>query len=367
MAGVYTYWLYDLVSGKEIDAFPLKNVTFSTRLNDVGHLTAMLPLRDPGVQELQPKANLQLSRTALYIDRDGTLVWGGIVWTRRYSSKDETVQIAGADFLTYLQHRHLTAKKVYTAQSPQAVAQDLIAWSKLAGGGDIDLRVATVGASPQVVTQTWQPWDFKGLAEALHDLASTAPGFDMAVDVAWVQGVPTKTLTLSYPRRGRTAPSTGLVWEYPAGNIDSYEWAEDGTLMAGTVYEVGAGSCAAMLVATGSTPSLIDAGYPLLEAVQPRKDVSDPTRLAAHATADAAAFAAPVALQEVTIRAGMTPVLGSYTPGDDARFRITDPWFPQPAAGGAGFDGYLRLLQIEVTPQDAEGERVVLATGPVPA
>jgi hypothetical protein len=179
--------------------------------------------------------------------------------------------------------------------------------------------------------------------------------------------VPTKTLTLSYPRRGRIAPATGLVWEYPAGNVSDYIWPEDGTLMATTVYEVGAGQGASMLLTSASTPSLIDAGYPVLEAVQQHKDVSAPATLAGYARADAAAFASPVALPVFTVRGDRDPILGSYTVGDDARFRLTDSWNPAPATGGAGFDGYLRITQIDVAPQDTQGEIVTLTTGAVPA
>lgn len=365
MSGIYTYWLYDLVSNQPITQLPLKQVQLSTKLNDVGMFTATLAMNDPGVQLLQPKAALQLARTALFVDRDGTLIWGGLVWTRRYVSADRTLQIAGNDFLTYFQHRFLTTTKTYSAQSPQAIAQDLVTWSALTGGGNIGIQINVEGSSPQQVTQTWNPWDLKGISEALTSLSSTAPGFDMAVDVAWSGGAPQKTLTLSYPRRGRTAPNTGLLWEYPNGNVANYEWAEDGTLVAGTVYEVGAGQGASMLLTAGSTPALIDAGYPLLEAVQQHKDVTDSGTLAAFASADATAFAAPVANPVFYVRADKDPVLGAYEIGDDARFRLTDSWFPQPAGGGAGFDGYLRLVQIDVAPQDTQGEQVTLTAGPV--
>jgi hypothetical protein len=211
----------------------------------------------------------------------------------------------------------------------------------------------------------WDPWDLKVIGEAIADLAASAVGFEWGIDVAWSSGVPAITLTLSYPRRGRRAPDTGLVWEYPPGNVDNYELSEDATEMVVTAYEAGSGSGPTMALTNASTPGLLDDGYPLLEAVFAHKDQDNLDTLGQFARADASAHAGPTAFMTLSVRAELDPVLGAYTTGDDCRVRITDQRFPAPADGSVGLDTYYRIQEIAVTPQDDQEESVALTLGPV--
>lgn len=362
---VYTYWLYDLLTNTPITELRMSAVTFSTVLNDIGAFQGTIDLADPNVQRASPITATQPARTALYVDRDGVIVWGGIIWTRLYQSTDRTLQIGGNDFLSLWQHRFLTTTKQYTNQDPISIASDLASFTKLAAGGDVGITVNVMGGSGVLVSQTWNSWDLKGIEDAIRDLSQSNFGFDYAIDCSWSGGVPTKTLNLTYPRRGRPFSISGLVWEYP-GNIANYQYPEDATQMATTVYDVGAGSGATMLLSPMSTPSQIDIGYPLLETTLQYKDVTSATVLAGRATADAVAYSAPVTLPTLQVRSDRDPVLGAYETGDDCRVRLTDSRFPQPSTGGAGLDTYFRITQIDVTPQDTGPEIVQLTLGPPP-
>jgi hypothetical protein len=361
---VYTYYLFDLVSGAQLGTLPLKQVTFASRLNQIGDFSAVLELADPAVQAAAPIDLTNLGRTAIYVDRDGALVWGGILWTRNYRSLDRTLSIAGQDFTSYFFRRVLYAARSYVAVDPLTAAQDLIAYAQSAQG-NIGVAVSAPASSGAVVTQAWNPWDLKEIASAIQDLSASATGFDYGVDVTWAAGVPAITLTLSFPRRGRAAPNSGLVWEYP-GNIVDYEWPEDGTRIATNIYEVGSGQGATMLLATSANPALLDSGYPVLDWVGQHKDVTDPTVLANFAIADALAHAGPLTLPVLNVRANLDPKLGDYGTGDDARLRLTDARFPAPTAGGSGTDTYWRIYTIEVTPQDTGPEDVKITFGSPP-
>lgn len=364
VAGVYTYYFYDIASNTLQGVLPLKQVSFNAKLKDAGELTAVIEMGDPGVQAIGPVALTQTARTSVFVDRDGALLWGGPIWKTNYRSVDQTMSIDAEDFSTYLSRRVLAVTKSYASTDPLAISQDLLTYTASLAGGDIGLQVVVVGSGAVAVSQTWSTWDLKVILEAINDLASSSPGFEWSVDVSWGGGQPVLTLTLAYPRIGRTAPDSGLVWEYPPGNIDSYEWPEDGTEVAVTAYAVGSGEGASMLLAAASTPSMLDDGYPLLEAVYSHKDVTDPTTLSLYAQADAAAHSAPSVLPVLYVRADMDPVLGGYGKGDDCRVRITDPRFPAVAGGAPGLDAYYRIQEVEVTPQDDQFEAVKLTLGP---
>ena len=153
------------------------------------------------------------------------------------------------------------------------------------------------------------------------------------------------------------------MFEYP-GNISHYLWTDDATLQADRLYETGAGNGATMLISQQAAPEQIAAGVPLLEQVIPQTSISDQAELDATATSDIRVFANPVAILEAWIRADLDPVLGSYTLGDDARFRITDDWFTS-TGGLPGVDTFRRLVGIDVTPPGANSDEVVkLTLGP---
>src|SRR3954462_6964694 len=97
---VYTYYAADLMTGQLLDEIPLSDVSFTLPINDAGTLSATVPLYSrSGLAQ-----TLATARTALYVDRDGVLVWGGVLWTRRYDAKDTSLQLDALDFLSYLDH-----------------------------------------------------------------------------------------------------------------------------------------------------------------------------------------------------------------------------------------------------------------------
>ncbi len=359
----YTYLFMDILTQQINAELPCERATMSTALNSAGRFTGYVPLQDPNVQRMDPINTTEPGRTAVLVDRDGTLIWGGPLWTRKWDTTQQLLELGASDFLSYFQHRYLSADRVYTSVDQLAIVRDLVAFAQGISGGNIHVNVSS-NSSGILRSQTWYGYELQEIAKAIQDLAALEQGFDFAFDIQYVGGVPTITLNLSYPRRGRTADVTGWMWEYP-GNVANYIWPEDGSLLASTSWAVGSGSGTSMIFTSASSPALTGAGWPAIEQVISYKDVTDASVLASHAAADVAAASNPVTLPQLTVRADIDPILGSYIVGDDARVRITDARFPAAASGGAGIDTTLRIHQIDVTPpSDQSPEQAVLTMGP---
>lgn len=385
----YTILAADLRTNAILAELPLTQASFVTRLNDVGDLRGSILLTDPTANVVANylQSATQPSRTAVYVDRDGALVWGGILWTGRYTASTGMLDLQGQDFLSYFAHRLLLVDKTYTNQDQIAIFTDLFNYAKGLIGGDIGLVLGGSASSAVLRTLAYNAYDLKVLGDAFRELSAMDQGFDYAVDLSYVAGVPTKTLNLSYPRRGAVAGVSGWLFEFEAagwyhtaagasaplisGNVYDYTWPVDGTLQAVAVYDTGAGSGRTMLQASFSTPALIDAGYPLLESTFGYKDVTDPQRLAALAKADGKALANPIALPQLFVRADLDPVLGSYTIGDDCRVRILDHRFNSGVDAvnnpvGPGLDAFYRIIEIDVKAGFDQPEEVILTLGPSP-
>lgn len=386
MSGVYTYYFCDLLTNTILGTLPLQNVQFSNQLNGAGEFTAEVPISDRRVQALGPVALTQPGRTAVYVDRDGVLVWGGIVWTRRYSATDGgaatagTLQITGNEFWSYFGRVFANAGYSFLDVDQLTIAQSLIGTaSGMAQSTAYSNIGVQVGSNTSGIIRTLQHYSYelKPFGDAVEEMSILDGGFDFAIDVAWVNGVPTKTFNLGYPRRGRAAYGTGLVFNFP-GNIIEFDWEEDATSQATRLFVSGAGEGDSAQITNQVAQDQLNAGYPLLDATISFKDntisPSDAdTRavLAARARAESAALAATVTVPTFMVRADRDPVLGAYIVGDS----VTIAFAPAPpnAVGGYGYSPRfpqgmttsMRIQTIQVNPQqDTTAEEVTLTVGP---
>lgn len=354
----YSYLVADLLTNQITAELPLTDVTFGRVLRGAGPMSATLALGDARIRALDPIANTAPGRTALYIDRDGVLQWGGIIWTRRYDSASEKLEVAGSEFWSYFAHRLKRSTTAFVSVDQASMVAALIEEAQSAIGGDIGV---TIDAALTTVLRdrTYYGYELKPYAEAVEQLAAVIDGFDFAIDVDWGDAGPVKTLRVDYPRRGVQAFETSLLFDLP-GNILSYAWPEDATRMADDVLAIGAGEGDDMLLATAQHAAAFDAGYPLLEAARSYKDVRISETLEEHAQADVEAAGLPITIPGLTIRGDGDPSVGAFDIGDDCRIAISDARHPD------GIDVFARILGFAVQPAtDSSIETVTLNLGEV--
>ncbi|NKY97848.1 hypothetical protein [Nocardiopsis alborubida] len=376
MSATYTYYVADLLSGEIIGDLPLTGVGFTRVLNAPGTFRGSLPTRDPAVRALAPRRLTEPGRTALYVDRDGVLVWGGIVWTTRYAAADGMLEVSAADFLSYFEHRfvlpHPLSPGVPIAEQPPvrfpagggegvdqlSIAETLIGLAQRPPSADLGIRVRRSGTAPHVPrTATYQPFDLKPVLEALSDLSDAADGFDFVSDVRYVRGVPERSVLFGSPQLGRTG--TAHLWEYGAGLVD-FVWPVDAADAATRVFARGAGNGAEQLIEYAAAAAPGPRPLPLLESAVAALDISDRSLLRALAEQRRHNLEHPVTLPELTVRADRPPYLGTYRVGDPARVIIDDPFFSGPV------DVTTRIVEYEVSPgDDAEEELIRLTVIPV--
>lgn len=387
----YTLVLADLATGTPRGRYRVSGLRFSRELNGIGTFDATFHYADLRTLLKDPIGSSTLAKTAIYIERnESQIVWGGIAWQRRRSSRDKgQFQLSGSGFEAYLSRRNIVDTLSFTNQDQLAIARDLVAYAQgdamnvvdghpvtiAKPGGDLGI---TYGSETSGVLRTilYEGSDGKLLGEALDRLAQLDDGFDWSIESAYSAGIGsaiTRALQLYYPRSGRPAPQSTLRWEMGSQMTD-YTWPEDATGIATTSYAFGSGEGAGMLRSSASAQYLIDAGFPLLEAVRSYKDETVQATLDAHARADSIADGVPsTTLPTITVRGEVSPVLGSYVLGDEGLVVIDDENFPgprvAPLTGGLTADNsisqYVRIQGWEVTVDENGVEFVDLHLGPV--
>lgn len=354
----YTYLIADTRTGQILDELPLTNVTFDKKLNDTGTFRGNLQVTDPNVSIRDPRVLTTPGRSCLYVDRDGTLLWGGIIWTTTYAVSTGSLDISAADFLSYFEHRFVLGSPLaadvgsmppitYDDVDQLAIARDLVRTAQAHPGGDLGIGFTGPAASGVTRSVGYAPSDLKVVADALKDLATAAGGFDFVVDVRYGDdGRPVRELRAGFPRLGQAGGP--YVWEFGANMID-FSWPQDASIMGSRVFTQGSGGQALGLA------SEEPADWPLLELTTSQIDTDDPGLLRDWAAGTLAVQDRPVALPVLTVRADAYPQVGLYEVGDDARMVVDDLFFP-----GRQLDVTMRILSMAVTPGDEGQEEVQL-------
>lgn len=352
----YRYLFADALTNQIIAELPLTGVNFTQTLNAAGTFQGTILLS--GLQVAANATNGTIpGRTVLYVDRDGVLVWGGLIWAREYSSANQHVRITAREFESYFERRRITTTQAFNTVDQLLIARTLVNNAQAVTNGNLGITVGSE-LSGVTVSRTYYDYEYKTVYSALLDLSRQTDGFDFNVQVAYDGGgVPTKTLRLNYPMSGTRYSATNPaapMFELPAGNIIEYSYPEDGSIAANTVYALGAGSNEGKLIATASDATKITQGWPVLEDSVNYSDVTDATMLANLAAGQVAAVSYPPTTLTIVAPPYVQPTLGSYQIGDDARVRINDSRFPN------GIDSTYRIVALNVTPGETGPERVTL-------
>lgn len=304
----------DLLTGAIREEIPFSNLKYGRALNAPGSFSGTLALDHPKAT----RTLLDPGRTAIYVERDGVIVWGGILWTAQVQSR--TVQFGAEGFWSYLRHRLIRADLNYVATDQLAIARAIVNYAQGISGGNLGI---VVGAETCGVLRdrTYYGTDRKNVAEAVEELAAVKNGFDFAVLCAWSGSTISKTFQLNYPRRG-----TRTDLRFSVGvNVEDAGWQIDAARLANSVDVIGAGEGANMLIATAADTSAVGISYPLLEESASYKDVSEGATLQAHAESILQTSKRPVeTIPTLLAYDASEALIGTWTEGDEVYVTADD-------------------------------------------
>lgn len=354
----YRYLFADLLTNTILAELPLTAVNFTQQLNTAGTFTGDLLISGVNTIKLNVANATIPTRTAIYVDRDGVLVWGGIIWNREYNSKTQQIKITAREFESYFERRRITADTIFTNTDQLTAVQTLITNAQSATNGNIGVALGGE-TSGVLINRAVYGYEYKTVFSLIQDLSRATNGFDFNIYIYYDSNKnPAKLLRLGYPRYGRVYTTTSLqvpVFELP-GNIIEYTWPEDGSTAANTIYALGAGSNPGKLTATAVDGTKIAAGFPLLEDQSNYSDVSDATLLTNLANGQVAVVSYPPTTIKITVPPFVDPIFGSYEVGDDARIRILDDRFP------TQLDAVYRIVAFNVTAGENNAPETVTVT-----
>lgn len=358
----YRYLFVDLLTNTIIGELPLTGVGFTQQLNQAGTFQGHLLLSGINTYQFNVDASTIPGKCGLYVDRNGILVWGGVIWGRTYNSSSQTVTYNAREWISYFERRRITQDVEFTQIDQLVIAKTLVEDAQAKPYGDIGVIYNTEGQTTSgiLIDRVYYYYELKGVFQAIQDLSRQGDGFDFHIDVSYDEttGLPTKAFNTYYPRSGLIYSPTNInvpVFEFPAGNIVEYEYPEDGSIAANTVYALGAGSNEGKLISEAQDVERFAEGWALLEDQQNYSDITDQSVLDSLSVGAVTALSYPPITMKITVPAFVNPEFGSYEVGDDCRIVIKDDRFPQ------GFDEVYRIVGVSVQPGEDGPERVTLS------
>lgn len=346
----YSYLICDILTGRRIGRVPLEGVSFDRQMAHagVGGFTGKLAISqvDPSAMDLEPLALNDPPRLSLYAYRDNVPVWSGIIWDTQYDydSQGEALTINASEWWSWFQRRRIRSAVSWTNVDQMNVFRDHLrialgqtcVHGKNSAGAlyvpyltaqtDIRLTWASTPTSGVMLTQAYNWWDGLEIGQQAETLAKSVTGFEFYTDAGLdANGLPRPILVHGYPRVG--VPANKTIYRWKAGlNVESVKWHKRGGQFANSVAVYGSGQGSAMAQGltdqVGSTP-----GYPVVELALSYKNSADTATL--NALAKGAIRLASPELPEITVRADVDPILGTWNLGDHVLVQVESGMFPR--------------------------------------
>ncbi len=322
----------DLRTDQVLDRLPLHGVAFDDWIGKTGAASGTIPIPNAQIAA-RVRAAVEPARTALWIERDRDLWWGGILWTSDVTSDGRgnlAMQVQAGTFDSYLAHRQLRVTKTAKGMDQLDIARALVEYVQDTPGGDIGVEYDQQ-TSGVLRDRTYLRYDLPYVRDLIDQLAKTENGFEWRVAgfLDPETGRRVKRLQFGYPII-RTGASE-IVLDHP-GPVLSYGWPVDGTRRANTWQSRGASTNtnqASESVPLMSAELIADAdlaaGWPRLDGTSDYSTVVTQSVLDAHARADWQTGGQPRTIPEITVALAHTPMSPALL-GAVVRLRIRDLW-----------------------------------------
>lgn len=351
----YRFLSQDLLTGTWLDTeLPLSSVQLGYQLNGPGSMSATLT---PRYARVDP-ATVFPARTALYVERDGVLVWGGIIWSARPKGPDFAIEAAG--FSSYLARRHdihgnANGRGPWVYADPCDVYRALWAYAQEQADGDLGVVVdattssAKVGTPAEPLKMDW--WEATNLGDFAGSLTDADDGFDYTDAVAWTgspsnPGTSVRRIRLGYPRLGRRR--TDVSFRTGANIIASPEVTYEGDNYAQVVIGIGAGDGSSRI-------RWIDAArnhFPRMEHVENQPGIKGTDQLAKIVRTERIARGVIEDISGLTAVDHPNAPIGAFSVGDDVMVEVHDEW--------ADLQLWCRIVGYTIDTSTDQGETVQL-------
>ncbi|MGA5637725.1 hypothetical protein ACPCTN_03090 [Streptomyces cinereoruber] len=329
---------------------PLSDVEFGPELCGPGSFTGVL---EPRLSNLM-RSQVDPGTTAIYVERDRTLLWGGLIW--RAEPEGQRLRLEASGFSSYLTkrtdtHGNLGGRGPWVHADPCRVIRDTWAYCQAQPDGNVRVAVdsttsrVTVGTPADPYSTPW--WEAPLLSKVVDDMVAVAGGPEWTETVAWSGSTPSQRIRLGWPRLGTRRHDVSFTSGINIASTVPVQYDADS--YAQVIIGLGAGEGRSRRRAVDAARN----GRLRLEHVLELPDEKSQDRLAARARTERVNRSVIGEVTEVVLRDHPAARIGAFQVGDDVRVRLADEW--------SQYDGWARITGwLLRPPSDAGPEQVTV-------
>lgn len=350
----FRYLFADLLTKRVTLEVPCYGVSYGRELNKASDGTLSINLDRTDFTNQEVIDATVPGKAAVYFERDGSLLWGGILWSRTYQSQAKTLSFTMQTFESYFYKFVIEQTLTFTSRDQRNILCDLIIHCQQKEGSDIGVLVDPNYPFTNNVVRTvnFYNYDLWTYGKAFDYLAEYDDGLDWTIEVYYDEnGDPARRVRVDNVL-GSPREATGLVWEYP-GNITNYYWPENASRGAISVIGAGAGDGTTKLLTKKTNSTLLNQGFPNYQEVYSNTDVSVKSTLDTQTANELNRLTIPITVPTIEADAAKEPYIGSWNLGDYAQISIEDPRFE------AGINKYVRIIGYTASPPSSDGTETV--------
>lgn len=304
---------------------PFSSLSYTQILNDAGNAQITVPMHNIPYDENE----LDVARTYIWIDRDGVLVWGGIVWTIEAVPSQHSLTLGCGDFLTYLDHRVIDEDTYYS--SADQTTDIFLDMNDYFSDGPFNTIIDNVIASGVLRDQQFNASEYKNVGEFIRQLAARNNGFDFRYEVAYSSSG--GGFTDIAPRTIYPTPDADDAAEITAGtriapvfdtesNCEILNAQIDGNQLANRSIAISGGYGEQARTAE-ATDTDSQGNYGTFDKVISFFDERSDSNLTDHATRESTRRSAPIIKVGIQLYPNTLPPYGSFNVGDLVELRGT--------------------------------------------
>lgn len=367
---VYRYYFEDLTTGIFLDELPGMYGTYmSAHLSAPGDWTGTIRA-DSDYRSPQDILDVTMpGRTIVWCERDGQVIWGGIVWSRTYQSDGRTYQLQARTFDAYLSKDYCDADLSIGPDYKVNIVRNIFSRAFEIGAnapvGMLDVPGAVANDGGATYTKTFVGNDYTVWMDVVNEY--TRGGVEYRI--RYSKGIGGRHAAVEFGRwdLGSTwmlgVPSTPgtprLVFQYP-GEIAKYWWAESAADAVNVLAGIGKANDASTPRAVVTNDSSLAGGYPRFRKRFTFSETESSTILTQTLNALRDVVAPPIVNPTLVLQLGPDTVdadFGNWGLGDYFDYVLNDPYrFPKVRTGCT------RVVGWALTPGGSEGPETVALT-----
>lgn len=359
----YQYIFDDILTRAKLGTLPLYGVSCSDFLSydstKPGNFTGTIRMDDRQYTPRQILDWTEPGKTRLWIERDGSLIWGGMIWTRTYQSDGRSMQLSGQTFASYPSSVFLDLTGFSVAIDGLGAPFNILrfVWLYLRGelSGiplsafyNIGVTLEAFHSDPTVpnISTSWFGTDNKYLQQYTDEILRLDAEFRIRIFYS-TTGV--RTAQFESHRKGYLGTSAAAsvdvpVLRYP-GDISKYWMTDSASTAAHKILGLGTASGNATLRYIGADHP---PGYVGLSMIK-QYETNDSVTLQANVDTDVQLSKPPVVKPVYELSGDKVDM--NFQLGDHRKVVIDDPYrYPDGPVAGT-----VRIMGWQLTPESSQG------------